>query len=513
MSSEVQRQLGHLARGGSIGLVGAVVSAIASFVLVVLITHTFDQSTAGELFAASSLFIVLLSATCLGADVGLGRFVLRYVSAGRPDAVQVCITDAFRVVLGVSIVISGAIAAASPYLSHRMGLRPHQGTEMLVIFAISLPAATMGALALSASRAFGSVKATVLVDRFGRSLLQPALVLLVGLVGGGIILLTVAWVVPYVVTAVVACVLLLSMLRGRTGETRAVPEDSRKIRRDFWSFNWPRAIASLSQIAIQRADIIIIGAMVSPSAAAVYTAATRFVVLGQFGTQAIQQVLQPQITHLLATDQMAVLNRVFKVSTAWNVGIAWPVYLAIGCAPGVYLSLFGGGFSEQGFPTVVVMMFGMLIGIFSGPVDTMLLMAGRSTVSLVNSLVALVVDLGLCLVLIPRLGITGAAIAWALAVAVRSALGYLQVRRTLGLTPVSRASVVSAGASVVCFALPMLALSLTGHATVRWFVVALVAGCVAYAGLLYLVRGTLHLRALRGLFTRKQVDVEQQSAV
>jgi len=507
MSSEVHRQLGHLARGGSVGIVGAVVSAVASFLLVVLITHAFDQATAGELFAASSLFIVLLSASCLGADVGLGRFVLRYVAAGRPDAVRVCVHDAFRLVLVVSVVISASIAIASPLVSRWMGLREHQGPEMLLIFAICLPASTLGALALSAGRAFGSIIPTVLIDRLGRSLLQPALVLLVAVLGGGVILLTVAWVVPYVLAAVASCIVLLRMLDRRTSGAPAKPDDSRAIRRDFWAFNWPRAIASVSQIAIQRADIIIIGAMISPSAAAVYTAATRFVVLGQFGTQAIQQVLQPQITHLLATGQMDVFKRVFKISTAWNVGIAWPIYLAIGCAPPVYLSVFGGGFSEQGVPTVVVMMFGMLIGIFSGPVDTVLLMAGRSTVSLLNSLVALVVDLGLCLILIPRLGITGAAIAWALAVAVRSALGYIQVRRSMAVTPVSSASLVTAGASIVCFGLPMLLLSVTDHATVRWFVVVGVIGCVAYAFLLYLGKRTLHLRALRGLFQRKPLTM------
>jgi O-antigen/teichoic acid export membrane protein len=261
-------------------------------------------------------------------------------------------------------------------------------------------------------------------------------------------------------------------------------------------------VASVSQIAIQRADIIIIGAMISPSAAAVYTAATRFVVLGQFGVQAIQQVLQPQITHLLATNQLSVLSRVFKVSTAWNVAIAWPIYLAIGCAPGVYLSVFGDTFSEQGRLTVIVMMFGMLAAVFSGPVDTVLLMAGRSTVSLINSLVALTVDLGGCLLLIPVMGISGAAVAWAAAVAVRSLLGYIQVRRTLAISPISRASAVSGLASLGCFGLPMLMLTLTGHETLPAFIVVGLIGVVAYAGVLWLAKRTLHLRALRGLFAR-----------
>jgi O-antigen/teichoic acid export membrane protein len=158
---------------------------------------------------------------------------------------------------------------------------------------------------------------------------------------------------------------------------------------------------------------------------------------------------------------------------------------------------------------VVVMMFGMLVAIFSGPVDTVLLMAGRSTVSLVNSLVALALDLGLCLLLIPRLGISGAAIAWAVAVAVRAALGYVQVRRTMSISPISKASLISASASVLCFALPMLTLTLTDHATLTTFVVTGLIGCVAYGGLLYLGKRTLHLRALRSLFQRKGMSMDE----
>jgi len=483
-------------------MAGAVVSALAQFLLVILITNTYDNATAGVVFSASSLFIVALSLTTLGADVGLGRFVLRHIAEGRPDAVRVCVRTAFRAVLLVSVVVAVALAVLSPTIAGWMRLHQHDGARVLVIFALCLPVATAGSLSLATSRAFGEIRPTVVVDKLARSLAQPLLVVLAALLSSGALLLSTAWVLPYALSAIVACVLARQLLE-RQAPARAVDTaDAAVLRRDFWSFSWPRAIASVSQIAIQRADIIIIGAMISPSAAAIYTAATRFVVLGQFGVQAIQQVLQPQITHLLATDQMDVLRRVFKISTAWNVAIAWPIYLAIGCAPGVYLSVFGENFAEQGRLTVVVMMLGMLAAVYSGPVDTMLLMAGRSTVSLANSLVALAIDLGGCLLLIPVMGISGAAVAWAAAVAVRGLLGYLQVRRSLGISPVSKASTVSALASLGCFGLPMLLLSLTGHETLLAFVVVGVLGVLAYGGMLWLAKGVLHLRALRGLFKR-----------
>ena len=58
-------------------------------------------------------------------------------------------------------------------------------------------------------------------------------------------------------------------------------------------------------------------------------------------------MLQPQFTHLLATRQHKVLREVFKISSAWSVLLAWPIYLAIGCAPAVYLSVFGDSFVDH----------------------------------------------------------------------------------------------------------------------------------------------------------------------
>ena len=126
-------------------------------------------------------------------------------------------------------------------------------------------------------------------------------------------------------------------------------------------------------------------------------------------------------------------------------------------------------------------------------------MAGRSTASLINSVIALAVDIGLCFLLIPRMGIAGAAVAWAVALAVRAGLSYVQVYATLKITPLSKASLLAGGAAVLCFALPMLGLTVLGLATLLTFIITGVVGTGAYLGLLWLARKPLHLQALRNL--------------
>ena len=105
-------------------------------------------------------------------------------------------------------------------------------------------------------------------------------------------------------------------------------------------------------------------------------------------------------------------------------------------------------------------------------------------------------DLGLCFLLIPRMGILGAALAWNAAVVVRSTLGFFQVRSINGLTPLSRSTLVAALASVCVFGVPIAALSLSGRLTLGVYLVALPVLALLYLAVLWNRRETLHIAPL-----------------
>jgi hypothetical protein len=142
------------------------------------------------------------------------------------------------------------------------------------------------------------------------------------------------------------------------------------------------------------------------------------------------------------------------------------------------------------------MMLAMLLAVASGPVDTLLLMAGRSGRSLGNASAALAVDIGLCLVLLPRVGILGAALAWAAAVLTRCGLAYLQVRAELRIVPTGRAFALAVVVCLGAVALPMATASLLGLRDPRlWLLSAAGLGLVDLA-LLVALRRPLHLDVL-----------------
>lgn len=492
-------QLERIARGATASLAGAAVSAVAGFTVVVIVTQAFSRTDAGALFSASSLFVIVLAVVGLGIDAGLGRFLLRHVAERRWDWAHACLRNTAAVTA-----VSGTIATAIMWVlaepvASLIGLPAAEGPTVVRLFAMAVVASAMGNWALGASRAFANIRQTVLIEKLCRSILQLVLVAACAWTATDLTTLSLAWALPSVLLAPVALLGLRRVVRAMVPASAArAPEATR----EFWRFTTPRSIAQVAQLIVQRIDIILIAALLSPAAAAVYTAATRFVPLGQLGTQAIQQVVQPRFTHLLATGQRGALAEVVRTTTAWNVAVAWPLYLVVGSMAGVYLQLFGQGFASDGLAVVVIMVLGMLVGVASGPVDTILLMSGRSWLSLGNALLALVVDVIGCLILIPPMGIAGAAVAWSAAVIVKSALGFAAVWRFEGLSPLSKASRLVMVASAVCFALPGLALSLLGLANLLTLLALLASGGYCYFRVLRRSSGLLRLEALRALLPR-----------
>jgi len=262
------------------------------------------------------------------------------------------------------------------------------------------------------------------------------------------------------------------------------------MRRDFWRFTGPRALASVAQLALQRVDVLLVAALGGLAPAAVYAVAGRFVVLIQFANQGISQSVQPRLAEALATGDRARANHLYQTATGWLVLVTWPINLLVIQLAPLYLRLFGEGYTA-GRDVVVILASAMLVATGCGMVDMVLAMAGRTSWNLVNVLIALAVTIGLDVLLIPRFGALGAAIGLACAMVANNVLPLIQVGRAVGLHPFGRGTRAAALLSLACFgALPLLAGPIAGPALA---VPAFLVG-------VWLLRGPLALEA----FTRRR---------
>ena len=522
--------LARVARGGAINLFGAVISAAATLGLTVIITHSFGRSAVGTFFVATSLFLIVEAVTNLGAYNGTIYFIAR-LRALRAERRIPAIIRATIIPVAISSVIGAAavIAFAHPLagiLVHHTSAAVGPATvstaavaRTLRVLAAALPFAALADTMLGTARGYHEMRPTVVVDRICRPSFQ-LLGVAAAAVAGTSALLAPLWALPYLPATITSIIWLRQITRQHRAPIAVAPAggpsaaaaaerivtDNRHGRpnaKGFWRFTAPRSIASVAQIVIQRMDIVLVGIIKGPVEAAIYTAATRFLVAGQLGNAAISMAAQPQLTQLFAVRDRSGANTVYQVTTAWLILLTWPLYLlAIVFGPSV-LAIFGRSY-HAGSTVMIILALAMLVATACGQVDMVLITAGRSSWSLFNGLLAMAINIGVDLALIPRLGITGAAIGWAAAIAVTNLIPLAQVAAAERVHPFGRGTAAACALTLVSFGVIPLGLRALAGPRPTVSIGALALGCAVMALGLWRMQGTLHLSAMPGLgrFTR-----------
>lgn len=494
-------ELRSLARGGALNLLGAGISGVANLGLTVVVARVFSKYDAGVFFSATSLFLILLAAADLGTSTGLVYFIARFRALGTPRRIAGTLRTAFVPLVITALVLAGLLYGFAPRLADWLVAGDTaSGARDLRILAVFLPFATVLQACLAGTQGFRVMRATVLVEKLARPSMQLLAVIAAGLFGASAVLLPLAWAGPYLPAAIAAAAWLAVLARrAARSEEDARPDETNRVvssePRGFWRFTAPRALAGVAQIAIQRLDIVLVSALRGPVDAAVYTAATRFLVVGQLAAQALNQAVQPRLSELLARGDTEGAAGVYQTSTAWLIVLTWPLYLLAASFSWFVLAIFGKGY-DTGAPVMIILSLAMLVATACGMVDIVLTMAGKTTWNLYNYLAALVVNVVVNVIAIPPLGILGAAIGWAIALLVKNLLPLTQIWVTLRLHPFSRASLTACALALVSFGAIPLAVRLTFGSGIVPLAAAALAGLVCYAAGLWRARYLLHLDAM-----------------
>src|SRR5262249_27669205 len=151
-----------------------------------------------------------------------------------------------------------------------------------------------------------------------------------------------------------------------------------------------------------------------------------------------------------AREQHDRAESVFQTATWWLMAISWPLYLALAVFAPFLLQVFGREF-VAGHTALLVLAIGMLVFIGTGNNKIVLLMGGKSGWNLAISATVLVTNLALNILLVPHLGVLGAAISLAASIAVDNISTTIVVLFALRLQPFGRGYAVVALASIGCY--------------------------------------------------------------
>lgn len=189
-------------------------------------------------------------------------------------------------------------------------------------------------------------------------------------------------------------------------------------------------ITGIATVVTVRIDEWLLGLMIGPATAGLYGPASRFAGLVVFGLNAVNPVLGP----LLADhrDDRQQCQRLAKRGARLTALVSSPLALVCLIWPELLLSVLPEAYSESA-NMLRILAFAQWINTLAGSVGTLLAMTGYHRHLAVILVAAALLDVVLCLALIPWLGAMGAAIATAATIICWNVAAWMTVRVKLGI--------------------------------------------------------------------------------
>jgi len=442
------RDLRGLARGSALSLALSVCAQGCTIGVTVILARRLGAADVGRYAQAQAVLALLGILTLGGLKAGLTRFVATQRATGDIGAVHGTVHAGVGFALGASVLCGGVLAAfAQPLASGAFHDPGMSGTLRLV--AITLPFASATDAAMAASQGFRRMRAYAMVQLFLEPTLRIALTALLVVLGYGVGGAMVALVISNVVACTVAVVAISRQLGPRADTIRYEV-------RALFAFSVISWFASLATTGLIWADTVLLGILARATDVGVYNVATRLVMLAAFVMVPINQSVSPRIAHASRLDDRTALSQLYRVATSWIVRLSLPAFIVLFAFPRELLHFFGRAF-VVGATVTVVFAVGKLVDASTGPCSVMLNMSGRPVHNMLTNVLALVLNIGLNLYLIPRHGVLGAAIAWTVSLIVANAVRVLAVRHLYHLMPFDRttANGLLAGAGALAVALAL----------------------------------------------------------
>jgi O-antigen/teichoic acid export membrane protein len=384
-----------------------VLARVAHFVTAVVLARWLGVAGFGA-YSYAMGFVGLLSVI---GGVGFGQLLVREIAAYQAGASWGRLAGIIRWTDRTAFFITGSLVLLGALVS--WSIRARVDPLMLSAFWASLPLVPLLVFTRLRQAAVRGLMRLV-AGQTAESAVLPfvflALIVIVAAVGGP----AQPWMAMLlqIVAAAAAYLFAIHALR------RSFPQEAREVELVFDATKWLAASLGLFFITAvrvinARVDILLLGAISGSEAVGLYNAAARGAELVSLPLLIASVILAPRFASLYYTRRSKDLGRLFWQACGTLMVSSAPLLAALIVFREVALGFFGTGFLTAG-TTLAILSLGQWVNASIGLSSLLLVMTGRERAA--GGLVAgaTVLNVTLNLLLIPRWGIDGAALATSL---------------------------------------------------------------------------------------------------
>ncbi len=392
------------ARGGGAVFAGKLFAWGTRFVLAVFLARVLGADEYGLYNLALTVATVAASFPTLGLDAALVRYTA--VFAGRKDSGSLLGT--LQLAIGVPALLSIAFAAGVIVLAEpiAVGIMHQQRlVPLLIIVSLLIPATVLNRQLAATLQGFKRIEYDVAAEQFGQPLVRFALLAVFAVIG-----MTAAYaVLASMLSALVASVLLVVIV-NRLFPLRGTKITPKRAPGQLMRFSLPVFFSNVITTFGSNLQTLFLGAMSTIGAVGVFAVANQVNLVGSIFQSAVVASSMPLFAESQDKGDRRGLEHLYQTTSKWSVSLNLPFFLMVIAFPQALLAIFGREF-EAGQIALIILAWANLVNAATGTSGAVLDMTGHTKVKLLNSSVAVGLGFGLSFLLIPPLGLVGAAIA------------------------------------------------------------------------------------------------------
>jgi O-antigen/teichoic acid export membrane protein len=419
------------AKGGSAVFAGRIFAWGSRFLIAVLLARVLGARDYGVYNLALSTATVVAAFGVLGLDAAIVRYTA--VFAARADLSR--LRGVVETAVGFPAVVAVLLGAGMLVFAEPIAVGIFREPDLVPLMrlgALLVPALVLNQLLAAILQGMHRIHLAVLAEQLSQPfarILVLGVFLIVGLTAFE------AMLAAALAASAVAVILAWFVVRTLPAGTRTIA--ARRDLREVMRFSLPVWFSNVVNTVGGNLQIGLLGILGTAAAVGVFAIANQVTLLGTMFHAALVSASMPLFAQLGDSDDRAGMLHLYRATSKWTFAANLPLFLILAAFPGAILSIFGPEF-RAGSTALVVMAFAGLVNAGTGTSGAILDMTGHTRLKLLNSSVAVLLGLGLNLLLIPPLGITGAALAVLSATAALNLMRLVEVAILLRVTPYDR---------------------------------------------------------------------------
>ena len=426
MRTDLSSSAGAMARGAARGAVGALAASVLALAFQAIVRHIVDIETMG-LFTVATTVVVLAQ---LPALFGLEAGAVRYVSLGAAAGDERRARGSAQTALIAGLVMSTAGAVILFILAPEICARfdKPEATHLLRLASLALPLLCTSRVCAACVLGFGLTGRSSTItaaQNLARLVVTVPLVLLLADVT--------ALGLGFAIAGLAGTVFALWLLRSVSPRILEPARDRWDLR-SMIGFSWPQTLSQSLYLATLWTDTLVLAHYGSARQVGIYGLVVALLAPVSQLTVAVSQAFTPRIAGTHERGDRAGLARMLQRVSYWNLAVALPILGSMIVLREPLLALFGRGY-EAGATALVILAVGQLILNAAGPLTAVINLSGHPRVTLFDNALVFGANLALCIILVPRYGMAGAATSTLVALCSVTLLQVGQVARLFRIHP------------------------------------------------------------------------------